>query len=52
MGISTNILESFKTFQNRVDEKYLELADKHNFITLDGSRPVYEVTPEIRKIVM
>jgi dTMP kinase len=51
MNFSENILHSFHAFQTRVVDAYDSLARTENMYILDALKPVYETTPEMRKIV-
>lgn len=51
MWISENILESFEQFQWKVNQGYEKIAKKYSFCQFDGTKPVYETTPQIRKVV-
>jgi len=51
MQFSENILHNFHAFQTRVVDAYDRLADSENMYTLDAMKPVYETTPEMRRMV-
>jgi dTMP kinase len=51
MQFSENILHNFHAFQTRVVDAYDSLAESENMYILDAMKPVYETTPEMRRMV-
>jgi dTMP kinase len=51
MQFSENILHNFHAFQTRVVDAYDTLAESENMYILDAMKPVYETTPEMRRMV-
>lgn len=51
MQFSENILHNFHAFQTRVVDAYDSLAESENMYVLDAMKPVYETTPEMRRMV-
>lgn len=51
MQFSDNILHNFHAFQTRVVDAYDRLAESENMYILDALKPVYETTPEMRRLV-
>lgn len=51
MQFSENILHNFHAFQTRVVEAYDSLSESENMYILDAVKPVYETTPEMRRMV-
>lgn len=51
LGLSTNIFESFHLFQTRVIANYERLAKEDKLIVIDGTKPIYETTPIVKKFV-
>jgi len=51
MGLSNDIVESFKLFQNRVNEEYLKMAPDKGFTIIDATRPIKDQQDEVREIL-
>ncbi len=51
MSFSDNILHNFHAFQTRVVDAYDRLSVSENMYVLDALKPVYETTPEMRRLV-
>lgn len=48
MGYSTDILQSFKTFQGKMREEYLRMTEEFGFIKIDVGRPPDQLQKEVR----
>jgi dTMP kinase len=51
LGLSTDIQESFRLFQERVMEQYDLLAGEFGFLCIDATRNVHEQQQEVRRII-
>lgn len=51
LGLSDDIVESFKIFQGRVLESYLKMAKPYNFTVMDATKDVHTQQEAARKIV-
>jgi len=51
MGLSENVVESFRMFQSMVAEEYERVVQKHSLIVIDGTKSIKEQQNEVRKIV-
>lgn len=51
MQFSENILHNFHAFQTRVVDAYDRLAESEHMYVLNALKPVYETTPEMRRMV-
>ncbi|MBI4836647.1 MAG: dTMP kinase [Candidatus Abawacabacteria bacterium] len=49
LGLSENILENFHLFQSKVIANYERLAKQDKLIVIDGTKPIYETTPIVKK---
>lgn len=52
MGFSENPYESFRIFQGKINEEYLKLAEKFNFIVVDGLAAPDIQQREVRGIIL
>jgi dTMP kinase len=51
MGLSPDIVESFKLFQGRVMERYDRMAREYKFTVIDATRPIHQQQEQVRKII-
>lgn len=51
LALSDNILENFHLFQTKVIANYERLAKQDKLIIIDGTKPIYETTPVVKKYV-
>jgi dTMP kinase len=51
IGLSTDIVESFKLFQERIMNEYEAMVDEYGLIVIDGTRSIEEQQAEVRRIV-
>jgi dTMP kinase len=51
MGLSPDIIESFKIFQGRVMERYDRMAKEYKFTVVDATRPIHQQQEQVRKII-
>lgn len=51
VGLSENVVESFRMFQGIVAEKYEDVVQKHALRVIDGTMPIKAQQNEVRKIV-
>jgi dTMP kinase len=51
LGFSTDPQESFRLFQERIYQEYLEMKDEFGFIAIDGAGTIEEQQETVRKIV-
>ena len=51
VGLSTDIRESFKLFQERIMNEYDAMVDEFGLTVIDGTRPIEEQQAEVRQIV-
>jgi dTMP kinase len=51
LNLSTDIYESFRIFQGRVNEQYEGLAAEFAFTTIDATRNVHDQQQEVRRII-
>ena len=51
MGLSENVVESFRMFQGIVAEEYERVVQKHSLRVIDGTMPIKGQQNEVRKIV-
>lgn len=51
MGFSVDPYQSFKTFQAKINDEYLKMAEKYGFVTIDASRPPDVQQKELRDIL-
>ena len=52
LGLSEDPYESFKLFQGIINDEYVKMAERFNFITIDGSRPPDVQQKEVRGILL
>jgi thymidylate kinase len=50
MSFSENIIDSFMQFQTRVIAGYDQAAQSDHLHIIDGTKPVYETTPDVIRI--
>lgn len=51
MGFSSDIYESFRTFQGKVMEQYEKMADEFHFTKIDARRSVHNQQTVVREII-
>jgi dTMP kinase len=51
LGLSSDITESFRTFQGRIMEQYDRLAHEFAFTTIDATRNVFDQQKDVRRII-
>ena len=51
LGLSSDIFESFKIFQGRVQEQYEEMATEFDFTVVDATREIHQQQEEVRRLV-
>lgn len=51
LGLSLDPYESFRIFQGRIQQEYLNMADEFNFTVIDASRPPHEQQMEVRRLL-
>lgn len=51
MGLSPDIVESFRLFQGRVMERYDRMAKEFKFTVIDATRPIHLQQEQVRRIV-
>jgi dTMP kinase len=51
LGLSQDLLESFRLYQGRVLEQYLQMANEFKFTLLDATRAIHEQQEAIRAMV-
>jgi dTMP kinase len=51
LGLSENLLESFRLFQTRLKREYDRLAPRDGFVTIRADRSVEEVVASVRQQV-
>ncbi len=51
MGFSSDPYESFKIFQEKIYQEYLQMADEFNFTTIDGNRSPELEHRDVRSLV-
>ena len=51
LGLSPDIVESFRLFQGRVMEQYETMADRYGFTTIDATRPIHQQQRIVRELV-
>jgi dTMP kinase len=51
LGLSPDIRESFKLFQERIMQQYDRMVDEFGLVVIDGTRSIEEQQAEVRKIV-
>lgn len=51
LGLSPDILQSFRMFQGRVADEYETLATEFDFTVMDATRNVHRQQQEVRKII-
>ena len=52
LKLSTDIIESFKTFQGLVQAEYKKMAHEFNFTIMDATRSILEQQERLRDIIM
>jgi dTMP kinase len=52
MGFSEDPYQSFKIFQGKINEEYLKMAEKFNFIVIDGMAAPDIQQREVREIIL
>lgn len=50
LGLSTDIVESFRIYQGRVMEQYLSMAKEYGFTVMDATRPILEQQLRVREV--
>ena len=51
MGLSPDIIESFKIFQGRIMERYDRMAKEFKFTVIDATRPIHAQQEQVRRII-
>ncbi len=51
LGLSQDILESFRIFQGRVLESYKNMAKEFNFTVMDATKPIHALQERAREII-
>lgn len=51
LGLSSDLYESFRIFQERIYLEYLAMRDEFGFVTVDGANTIEEQQAMVRKIV-
>ncbi len=51
LGLSPDPQESFRLFQERVQEQYLSMVDEFGFTVIDATRPIEVQQEEVRRVV-
>lgn len=51
LGLSPDVVESFRLFQGRVMDQYEDLAAEYDFTVVDATRGVYDQQEHVRRII-
>lgn len=51
LGLSSDPVESFRLFQERVQAEYLKMVDEFNFTVIDAARSIEVQQEEVRRVV-
>ncbi len=51
LGLSPEIIESFRVFQTRVTENYVDLVEEFGLIQMDATRPIHDQQTDLRTLL-
>lgn len=51
LGLSTDIIESFRLFQGRVRDQYESMIDECDFVCIDATLPIHEQQEHVRRVI-
>jgi dTMP kinase len=51
LGLSSDMIESFRLFQGRVREQYEGMAEECDFVSIDATLPVHEQQDQVRRVI-
>ena len=52
MGLSIDILDSFRIFQGRVTDNYMRLVEEYGLVKLDATAPITEQQRHVREVII
>jgi hypothetical protein len=52
LGLSIDILDSFRIFQGRVTDNYMRLVEEYSLVKFDATAPITEQQRQVREVII